>query len=135
MMTDVIGIGMYQESSTKRRPVVLLVEDEPAVRRSLQLVLQGSGLTVRSYATSAALLADPRASKADGVVADYRLPDGDGLSVLRSLRDDGFDGCAILVTGLGCPELIARAEKAGFQRILEKPLPERVLSKAVAELF
>ena len=114
---------------------MLLVEDEPAVRRSLQLVLQGSGFTVRSYATSAALLADPRASKADGVVADYRLPDGDGLSVLRSLRDEGFDGCAILVTGFGTPELIARAEEAGFQRILEKPLPERVLSTAIAELI
>jgi len=39
------------------------------------------------------------------------------------------------VTGFGSPELIARAEEAGFRRILEKPLPERVLRKAIAELL
>jgi FixJ family two-component response regulator len=125
---------MNQTPPTKRRPIMLLVEDEPAVRRSLQLVLQGSGFTVRSYGSGATLLADPDASLADGLVADYRLPDGNGLSVLDGLRAAGFKGHAILITAFGSSDLAARAQQAGFDRVLEKPLADRVLRDAIAGL-
>ena len=125
---------MNRTPSTKRRPVMLLVEDEPAVRRSLQLVLQGSGFTVRSYGSGATLLADPDAGGADGLVADYRLPDGDGLSVLRGLRAVGFMGQAILITAFGSSDLVVRAREAGFDRVLEKPLGDRVLRDAISGL-
>ena len=125
---------MNRTPSTKRRPVMLLVEDEPAVRRSLQLVLQGSGFTVRSYGSGATLLADPDAGGADGLVADYRLPDGDGLSVLRGLRAVGFRGQAILITAFGSSDLVVRAREAGFDRVLEKPLGDRVLRDAISGL-
>ncbi len=116
------------------RPTILLVEDEPAVRRSLQLVLQGNGFVVRSYGSAAALLADPGARDARGVVADYRLPDRDGVTMLRDLLATGFSGRAILVTAFGSPELTARARAAGYTRVLEKPLADRVLREAIADL-
>lgn len=116
------------------RPIILLVEDEPAVRRSLQLVLQGSGFSVRSYGAGTALLADPAARNAHALVADYRLPDGDGLTILRNLRAAGFSGPAVLITAFNSPELAARAEAAGFNRILEKPLADRLLREAVSSL-
>jgi len=113
---------------------MLLVEDEPALRRSLQLVLQGSGFTVRSYGSGATLLADPDAGGADALVADYRLPDGDGLSVLRGLQAVGFRGQAILITAFGSPDLAVRAREAGFDRVFEKPLADRVLRDALSGL-
>lgn len=116
------------------RPVMLLVEDEPAVRRSLQLILQGNGFDVHSYGSGAALLADPSARYARGIVADYRLPDSDGLTILRGLKAAGFDGHAILITAFGSAQLSAQAEAAGFDRVLEKPLADRLLSEAVAGL-
>lgn len=117
------------------RPMILLVDDEPAVRRSLQLILQGNGFLVRSYGSGAALLADPGAHKAEGLVADYRLQDMDGLAILRRLRDAGFDGRAILVTAFASPDLVIDALAVGFSRVLEKPLAARALSAAVACLI
>ena len=117
------------------KPTLLLVEDDPAVRRSLQLILQGSGFLVRSYGTIAASLADPNLAHADGVIADYRLPDGDGLTLLRALNDAGFRGHAILITAFGTPQLEAQAHDAGYRRVLEKPLAERMLRETVARLL
>jgi FixJ family two-component response regulator len=117
------------------RPTILLVEDEPAVRRSLQLVLQGNGFAVRSYGSGAALLADPDAPAAIGIVADYRLADTDGVTMMRKLKAAGFAGCAILITAFGSPELAVRAEAAGYDRILEKPLAERLLVEAMSDLI
>lgn len=125
---------MVQSAGTQHKPTILLVEDDPAVRRSLQLILQGGGFAVRSYATGAALLADSGVQHAHAVVADYRLPDSDGLRLLRDLRRAGFNGPAILVTGFGSPELEASARAAGFARILEKPLADRVLREAMTGL-
>lgn len=120
--------------ATAERPTILLVEDEPAVRRSVQLVLQGSGFAVRSYASGAALLADPNAASAAGVVADYRLTDSNGLAVLRALRAADFTGWAILITAFPSRELAAQARAEGYAHILIKPLADRVLRDAVADL-
>ena len=126
---------MSQPANSLRKSIVLLVEDDPAVRRSLQLVLQGSGFVVRSYATGAALMADPNVRDALAIVADYRLPDGDGIRLLEDLRKAGFGGRAILVTGFGTPELEISARAAGYARVLEKPLADRVLRETMAGLF
>jgi len=126
---------MSQPAIVQQKSTVLLVEDDPAVRRSLQLVLQGSGFVVRSFATGAALLADPKVGDAQAVVADYRLPDGDGVRLLQDLRKVGFSGQAILVTGFGSPELEVSARAAGYARVLEKPLADRVLREAMGGLF
>lgn len=125
---------MTYSARAQHKSVVLLVEGDPAVRRSLQLILQGSGFAVRSYATGAALLADPVAHEARAIVADYALPDSDGLHVLRALRDAGFGGSAILVTAFGTAELEGQARQAGFARVLEKPLADRVLREAMTGL-
>lgn len=114
------------------RPKILLVEDEPGVRRSLQLLLHARGYDVRSYASSAALVADPLVDEAICLVADYRMPEMDGLAVLRSLRARGWQRPAILVTAYGSPDLVERAMRAGFSAVIEKPLREHALADAVA---
>lgn len=116
------------------RPKILLVEDEPAVRRSLQLLLHARGYDIRSYASSAAMFADPLANEAICLVTDYRMPEMDGLEVLQSLRARGWRGPAILVTAYGSPDLVERALKEGFSVVFEKPLYEHALADAVARL-
>ncbi len=117
------------------KPAVLLVDDEPGVRRSLQLIIQGSGFRVRSYGNAGALLADSDAVTAHAIVADFRLPDLDGVQLLERLRAAGFTGQAILVTGFGTAELEERARSAGYDRVLEKPLPDRILREAMHRLI
>lgn len=116
------------------RPKIILVEDDPAVRRSLQLLLQGRGYAIRSYASSAALLADPTGLDAVCLVTDYRMPELDGFAVLRALRGRSWRGVAILITAYHSRDLVERAREEGFDSVLEKPLREHALADALSRL-
>jgi FixJ family two-component response regulator len=57
-----------------------------------------------------------------------------GFDVLRGLRDLGWRGRALLITGFYSAELAARAHQAGFSDVVEKPLADSVLIEAVERL-
>lgn len=116
------------------RTKLFIAEDDPAVRRSLQLLLHGHGYEVRAFATGAALLADPSAEEAACIIVDYRLPDGTGLDVLRALRKRGWDGPALLITAFPSSGLTAQAHAEGFCDVIEKPLLDQSLSQTVDRL-
>lgn len=113
------------------RARLLLVEDDPGVRRSLQLLLRGRGFEVRAYASGLALLADPTALGAVCLVADFRMPEIDGLLILRRLRELGWQGQALLITAFPSARLVDQALAAGYSRVIEKPLVEAALVDAV----
>lgn len=120
-----------QDTSEARR--LILVEDDEGVRRSLQLLLAWRGYDVRSYASAAAVVGHLGAEhENDILVADYRLPDGDGIGLLRALRRDGWHGRAILITGFPSPTLIDCALASGFDAVLEKPVRQHELVGALA---
>jgi FixJ family two-component response regulator len=117
--------------AVKARPQIVLLEDDNGVRRSLQLLLQGRGFDVKAYAGAGPLLADPEFAEADCLVADYRLADTDGISVLQTLREGGWSKPAVLITAFNSAEMTSRATVAGFDAVFDKPVKDRVL---VAEL-
>lgn len=121
-------------STDRLRPKILLAEDDPGVRRSLQLLLQGRGYNVRSYTSGRALLADPTAVEAVCFVADFCMPDLDGLAILRDLRSRGWDRPAIMVTAFHSPDLAEQALAEGFSVVIEKPLLDHVLTDTLARL-
>lgn len=114
-----------------KRSMILLLEDDNAVRRSLQLLLQGRGFDVKAYADASALLADPEAMKAGCLLADYRLSTSDGIRVLETLRTKGWTKPAILMTAFGSDELMERADLAGFAEVLEKPFRDHGVMAAL----
>jgi FixJ family two-component response regulator len=114
------------------RPLVLLVEDEDGVRRSLQLFLTGRGYRVRAFSAATPAIADPGCDEAALLVADYRLPDGDGLTLLAGLRQRGWQGRAILVTAFPSERLARTAASAGFATVIEKPLRHEELLASLA---
>lgn len=111
-----------------------MVEDDPGVRRSLQLLLQANGYDVRAYASGATLLADETSLTAACLVADYRMPEGDGIDTLVQLRTKSWRGPAILITGFPTPDLTKSARNAGFDAILDKPLREHLLVRTIGQL-
>lgn len=113
------------------RPRLVLVEDDPALRRSLQLRLFTQGFDVRAFPTAAHVLNDPSTTQAQVLVVDYRLPDTDGVNLLSALKERGWVGRAVLVTGFLSSKLRANAEAAGFSAVLEKPVPEHRLIAAI----
>lgn len=126
------GASNHPDSAVDVQRVVLLIEDDEAVRRSLQMLLHWRGYDVRSFAGAAPVLEGHAMDDADVLIADYRLPDGDGVSVLRALRRADWKGKAILITAFPSPTLLEAARAAGFDTVLEKPLRQHELIGALA---
>lgn len=116
------------------RPRILLVEDDAAVRRSLQLLLQSQGYDVRAYRSAVGLAGNPEALGACCLVADLMMPDLDALGLLADLRAVGWRGRALLVSGHLDEEWKRRGLAAGFEAVLAKPLPDALLSQWVRRL-
>ncbi|HEX7871742.1 MAG TPA: response regulator [Sphingobium sp.] len=114
--------------------MIIIVEDDPAVRRSLQLLLVAQGHEVRTYPSGEAVLAETQDQPADCFIADYRLADMDAIELLSRLRARGTTWPAVLITGLRTPELDEKALAAGFAAIFEKPLRLHTLTDVVARL-
>jgi FixJ family two-component response regulator len=98
-------MNITSERSTGWRPRVLVVENDTSVRRSIQLLLQGSGFDVRAYAAADPLLLDENIDGAACLVADHYLEGRDGIGLLEALRRQGWTSPAILVSGYPSPEL------------------------------
>lgn len=121
-------------SSKPARPKIVVVEYDPAARRSMQLLLQGHGFDVRTYVSGEALLIASTPPDPDCLVVDLRLDGADGIELLAAMRERGWTSPAILVTGYPSSDVSRRANDAGYAMIFEKPLRERSLVEAVGRL-
>jgi two-component system, LuxR family, response regulator FixJ len=117
------------------RPRILLVEDDAPVRRSLQLALRAQGYEVRAYGSAVGLASDPEALHADCLVADLMLPDKNALELLQELRETGWSGPAILVSGYLSGDGEKQARSAGYAAVFSKPVRNSVLSRTISELL
>jgi len=111
--------------------LVCVVEDDAAVRNALKFSLEVEGLAVRTYDGAARLLDDPELPSCRCLVVDYRLPGIDGLELVAALRARAFTLPIIMITGRATGDLRVRAEKLGVRRVIEKPLPDGDLLKAI----
>ncbi|MGU3495201.1 response regulator [Xanthobacteraceae bacterium A53D] len=127
-----------EETGTDRSapPMVVVVDDDPAVRGSLKFALELEGFEVRIFATAdEILLADMAALPAIGcLVVDYNLPGLNGLDLLRELKRRHLTWPAILITSNPPARVRRRATSAGIA-IVEKPLFSNALSDAVRDTF
>ena len=110
---------------------IALVDDDPALRRELQLLLRASNYEVRAYSTPATLLADPGSRASACLISDQNMPGMDGFTLLRTLRAGGWSGPAILISSSQDSDLPARAASEGFHATLIKPLADRLVLEAV----
>jgi two-component system nitrogen regulation response regulator NtrX len=99
---------------------ILVLDDEPNIRRSLSLILEHEGyaVTVAQSADEGLALAD----RADALLLDVRLPDGSGIDVLRRLRERDNRAPAIMISGHATIADAVEATRAGAFDFLEKPL-------------
>lgn len=113
---------------------ILLVEDHEATRVALARILKRRGFEVVTAATASDALREAAIHKVDLVLCDIGLPDSDGFSLMRRLRDEyGLRGIAL--TGYGMEEDIVKSGKAGFFTHLTKPIRTTVLDAALERVF
>ncbi|HET6307544.1 MAG TPA: response regulator [Rhodopila sp.] len=105
-----------------QRHLVLIVDDDQAVRDSLEFALRLEGLCVHVHSGAAALLADPDLNRASCVVVNDRIPPADSFELLGRLQASHAGLSSILLTSHATPRIQARADAAGVSKVLEKPL-------------
>jgi two-component system response regulator AtoC len=102
------------------KPTVLVVDDEQLIRWSLNDRLTQEGYRVVDAQTAAEALEKHR-DGVDLVLLDYRLPDGDGLTVLKKMKEVDPDALVILLTAFSSVDMAVEAMKGGAYHYANKP--------------
>jgi DNA-binding NtrC family response regulator len=102
------------------KPTILVVDDEALIRWSLSERLKAEGFEVLEAATGADAL-EKLPEGVGLVLLDYKLPDTDGVSILRKIKDFDQDIVVILLTAYASVETAAEAMKLGAYHFANKP--------------
>ena len=113
-------------------PTVLVVDDEPLIRFALNDRLTADGYKVIEADTAAQAIAKSE-DGVDLVLLDYKLPDGDGLTVLKRIKEQHPDTLVILLTAHQSVELAVEAMKQGAYHYANKPFNLDEISILVAK--
>lgn len=116
---------------TENRPIVFVVDDEPAVCLSLQRLLRSVGLEAQTFPSAQEFLGAKRPDGPGCLVLDVRLPGLSGLDLQQELLDAKVDLPIIFITGHGDIPMTVRAMKAGAVEFLTKPFRDQDLIDAI----
>lgn len=112
------------------KPIIFVVDDDPAVRNSLKFALELEGYRVRLCADASALLGAADLPRSQCLVIDLKLPGTDGLDLLDELRRRNITAPAVLITSHPSRNVRERAARGGIP-IIEKPLLGNALSDSI----
>ena len=108
-----------------------VIDDDQAVRESIEFLLRSARLTVKTYETASAFLAVAPTIGSGCVITDVRMPGISGIDLLRRLKEMGIGLPVIVITGHGDVPLAVEAMKFGAVDFLEKPFNDDVLLASV----
>jgi len=100
---------------------ILIVDDEQSYRQLLSLVFEGDGHTIRTAANGLEALRLLQAEPADVVISDVKMPDMDGIEMLRSIRETLPDLGIVFMTAFASVEAAREAFKLGADDFIQKP--------------
>jgi FixJ family two-component response regulator len=121
---------MTRTEAVQDKPLVVVVDDDPAVRNSLKFSLEVEGFSVRAYADGASALKEAPTLAPVCLVADQNMPGLSGIELAETLSDEHIFVATILMTTHPSPNVVERARRVGVA-IVEKPLLGDVLLDAV----
>ena len=113
------------------RPIVFVVDDDPAVSVSMKRLIRSLGLEVQTFSSAQDFLRTKRPDAPGCLVLDVRLPDLSGLDLQQELAKANVDLPIVFVTGHADIPMSVRAMKAGAVEFLTKPFREQDLLEAI----
>lgn len=111
--------------------IVHVVDDDAALRESLEFLLSTAGIECRTYESAKALLDKGSVLEPGCVVTDVRMPGMSGMELIGELKKMGAPHPVIVLTGHADVPLAVEAMKAGVSDFLEKPFDDEALIAAV----
>jgi two-component system response regulator FixJ len=111
--------------------LVHVIDDDDAMRDSLEFLLRAAKIDVRTYDSATAFLNAIPDGAAGCVITDVRMPGLSGIDLLRQLKARGSTIPVIVITGHGDIQLAVEAMKIGAFDFLEKPFGDEALLVSV----
>jgi FixJ family two-component response regulator len=103
------------------RGEIFVVDDDPAVRETLSVVLSAAGYQVICFADGAALLPVARTRTPSCILLDVHIPGKSGLDILKELRGEDYPAPIFMISGQGDIGMAVGAIKNGALDFIEKP--------------
>ena len=103
------------------RGEIFVVDDDPAVRDTLSMVLSAGGYQVICFADGAALLAVARTRTPSCILLDVHIPGKSGLDILKELHGEDYPAPIFMISGQGDISMAVNAIKSGALDFIEKP--------------
>jgi CheY-like chemotaxis protein len=123
--------SIQKEKAMNATRKVLVVDDDPAVRKSIDRVLSGSGYAVITAENGEEAMRKLNEEKYDLVYTDIRMPGMSGLDVAEQVKARRPWTPVVIITGYGTEAAEARAKAAGVSNFMHKPLsPEMIEDSA-----
>jgi len=114
-----------------RIPLISIIDDDEAIRRSLDDLIRSAGLRARVFSSAEAFLQSNQMSEIDCLILDLCLPGMSGLELQRQLAEGNFDLPIILMTAHERGDQRRQAVEAGAVAFLNKPFEEADLLNAI----
>ena len=114
-------------------PIVYVVDDEPAIRDSLQVLLKAVRLTTRTFASASEFLA-ATISRPACLLLDIRMPELDGFQLQKRIAGTDHDIPIIVITSFALAGDEQKARDAGASAYLAKPYSPRELLQLIRQL-
>ena len=111
--------------------IVHVVDDDPAMRDSLEYLLDSAGLQVRVYEGGPELLEQRETLTQGCIVTDVRMPQMSGLELVRRLKVEGVGLPIIVISGHADIPLAVEAMREGVLDFIEKPFDDEVLLSSI----
>jgi len=111
--------------------IVYVIDDDDAVRESLEFLLSSSELRTKTYNSAAAFLKSLPPALSGCVITDVRMPDISGIDLLKTLMERDIKVPVIVITGHGDVPLAVEAMKLGAVDFFEKPFDGEKIVAAV----
>ncbi len=112
-------------------PTVFVVDDDQAMRTSLQWLIESTGMRVFTFESADAFLAGYYPRRTGCLLVDVRMPGMSGLELQAYMAREGYRIPVIIITGHGDVAMAVKAMKAGAMDFIEKPFHDEDLLRSI----
>lgn len=108
--------------------MIAIVDDDENTRELVRVILESSGFSIQEFSSAATLVDDLRREPFDLILMDYQMPDVDGLTALRALRQARMTVPVIMLTASADQKVAVECFRAGANDFISKPFDPEYLS-------